>query len=132
MRPFGSQKQLENRRRKAMKLLDTGISLHEVSRRIGCHASSVMRWRNEREQFGDSGLSPKPTPGRPTLTWTVVSATLGGASESSTWICIWQVCRTFSLISKRVDGCCVLLYFAYTTLTASLRRWLHRSAGGGF
>ena len=65
MRPFGSQKQLEHRRRKAMQLLDTGISLHEVARRIGCHASSVMRWRNEREKFGNSGLAPKPIPGRP-------------------------------------------------------------------
>lgn len=65
MRPFGSPKQLERRRRKAMKLLDTGLSLNEVGRRMGCNASSVMRWRNERNRYGEPGLKPKPVPGRP-------------------------------------------------------------------
>lgn len=65
MRPFGSPKLLEKRRIKAMQLLDTGLNLHEVARKIGCHASSVMRWRDARSLRGESGLKPKPAPGRP-------------------------------------------------------------------
>jgi len=56
MRPFGSPKQLERRRRKALELLDSGLSLNEVARRIGCHASSVMRWRDARQKNGKDGL----------------------------------------------------------------------------
>ena len=65
MRPYGSQSNLEKRRRKAIHLLDDGLSLHEVARRIGCHASSVMRWRDARNKHGEKGLKPKPVPGRP-------------------------------------------------------------------
>jgi len=65
MRPFGSAKQLEQRRRKAMNLLDEGLSLNEVARRIGCDPASVMRWRNARQKDGDKGLAPKEVPGRP-------------------------------------------------------------------
>jgi transposase len=65
MRPFGSPKQLEKRRRKAMELLDDGLSLNEVARRIGCAPPSVMRWRNARDRDGERGLAPKPVPGRP-------------------------------------------------------------------
>lgn len=39
--------------------------MHEVARRIGCDASSVMRWRNARMVGGEAALSPKPSPGRP-------------------------------------------------------------------
>ena len=65
MRPFGSPKQLEKRRHKAMELLDSGLSLNEVGRRIGCAPPSVMRWRDARAKDGERGLSPKPVPGRP-------------------------------------------------------------------
>jgi len=65
MRPYGSPTTLEKRRRRAISLLEHGLSLHEVARRIGCHASSVMRWRNIHERYGKHGLNPKPVPGRP-------------------------------------------------------------------
>jgi transposase len=65
MRPYGSPKTLEKRRRKAMGMLDEGLSLNEVARRIGCQPSSVMRWRNARKAKGDDGLKPVPAPGRP-------------------------------------------------------------------
>jgi len=41
---------LEDRRRRALALLDEGYSLNEVGRQIGCNASSVMRWRDARRQ----------------------------------------------------------------------------------
>jgi len=66
MRPKGSPKELERRRRRAMVMLGDGkLSLNEVARRIGCGASSVMRWRDARREGGEAGLEPKPVPGRP-------------------------------------------------------------------
>ncbi|MFH1738976.1 MAG: helix-turn-helix domain-containing protein, partial [bacterium] len=46
MRPKGSPAVLENRRRRTIALLKEDFSLNEVARRIGCNASSVMRWRD--------------------------------------------------------------------------------------
>jgi hypothetical protein len=40
----GSADLLEDRRKRALALLDSGESLNEVGRRIGCNPSSVMRW----------------------------------------------------------------------------------------
>jgi hypothetical protein len=37
---------LEARRRRVIALLKQQLSLHEIARRMGCHASSVLRWRN--------------------------------------------------------------------------------------
>ena len=65
MRPHGSADLLEARRRKAMELLRQQLSLNEVARRLGCHASSVMRWRDRVRRDGQRGLKARPTPGRP-------------------------------------------------------------------
>ena len=61
----GSADLLEDRRKRALALLDSGYSLNEVGRRIGCHASSVMRWRNARRRSGAGGLRVRCSPGRP-------------------------------------------------------------------
>lgn len=103
MRPFGSPKQLERRRRKAMELLDSGHSLNEVARRIGCNASSVMRWRNERQQHGDEGLKPKPVPGRPaklkgSQKKSLVSILLKGAIANGYRTELWTTARIAALI----------------------------------
>jgi putative transposase len=65
MRPRGSQTALEERRRLGIGLLRQGLSLDEVSRRVGCHASSVFRWREAYRQNGRSGLKARPIAGRP-------------------------------------------------------------------
>jgi transposase len=65
MRPVGSPEELERRRLRAVALIEDGYSLNEVARRIGCNASSVMRWRNAFRRGGRKALRPKPTPGRP-------------------------------------------------------------------
>ena len=65
MRPVGSAVELERRRLRAMALVKDGHSLNEVARRIGCNASSVMRWRDAFMRWGQQALRPKPTPGRP-------------------------------------------------------------------
>ena len=61
----GSGDLLEDRRKRALALLDSGYSLNEVGRRIGCHASSVMRWRDCRRRGGARGLRVRCSPGRP-------------------------------------------------------------------
>ena len=65
MRPRGSQSLLEERRRLSIGLLRRGLSLDEVSRRVGCHASSVFRWREAYRQNGKIGLKARPIKGRP-------------------------------------------------------------------
>ena len=65
MRPFGSAQTLEARRRRALSLLDGGRSLTEVARKVGCHPSAVMRWRNAARRGGPGALRAKPVPGRP-------------------------------------------------------------------
>lgn len=67
MRPEGSPAELERRRLRAMGLVKDGYSLNEVARRIGCNASSVMRWRDAYRRGGRKALRPKPAPGRPPL-----------------------------------------------------------------
>ena len=65
MRPKGSPKLLEERRRNVIAFLKLELSLHEIARRIGCHASSVMRWRNALQSGGQEALKAKPARGRP-------------------------------------------------------------------
>ncbi len=65
MRPEGSAAELERRRLRAVALIQDGYSLNEVGRRIGCNASSVMRWRDAFARGGEQALRPRPTPGRP-------------------------------------------------------------------
>jgi len=64
-RPQGSADLLEDRRRRALALLDTGLSLNEVGRRIGCAASSVLRWFQARRRGGRNALQVRFSPGRP-------------------------------------------------------------------
>jgi transposase len=64
-RPKGSAPVLVGRRRRALMLLDEGLSMHEVARRVGCEASSVMRWRDTRHRKGDGVFEVGTSPGRP-------------------------------------------------------------------
>ena len=64
-RPKGSADLLEDRRKRALALLDAGHSLNEVGRRIGCNASSVMRWRDVRRRGGTKALKVRFSSGRP-------------------------------------------------------------------
>ena len=65
MRPRGSAELLENRRHRALGLLDGGRSLNEVARLLDCAPSSVMRWRDAREAGGAEALRVRFSPGRP-------------------------------------------------------------------
>lgn len=65
MRPRGSPQSLEARRRSVVAFLKQKLSLHEIARQIGCHASSVLRWRNALRSGGQDALKAKPAAGRP-------------------------------------------------------------------
>ncbi len=65
MRPPGSGKFFEERRRRVIRFLRQNLFLHEIARRIGCHASSVMRWRTALQSGGQDALKAKPASGRP-------------------------------------------------------------------
>lgn len=65
MRPYGSQKSLEKRRRRAVELLEYGISPREVARRLQASVGSVYRWRRAWTTNGEAILAAKPVPGAP-------------------------------------------------------------------
>ena len=65
MRPKGSAEVLEARRQRAIQMLADELSLNEIARRIGCNASSVMRWRDRWDALGDEGLKVGSSSGRP-------------------------------------------------------------------
>jgi len=65
MRPHGSPEMLEQRRRKAIQLLQNGVQPVDVARKLGVDRRSVRRWRASFEQDGAEGLQARPAPGRP-------------------------------------------------------------------
>ena len=64
-RPHGSPNLLEERRKRVTAFLKQNLSLHEIARRIGCHASSVLRWRDAFNKGGKDALNGKLASGRP-------------------------------------------------------------------
>src|SRR6266545_3132435 len=65
VRVKGSAEFLADRRRRALKLLSEGRSLHEVAGIIDCAASSVMRWQRAWKRSGEKALQVRSSPGRP-------------------------------------------------------------------
>jgi transposase len=105
MRPHGSPVELEARRRRAVALLDQGLGVREVARRIGCSPTSVSRWHAEVETGGLDALRPKPPPGRPRrltarqrqrlLTLLLKGATAHGFSTD-----LWTLPRVAAVIAR--------------------------------
>jgi transposase len=96
---------LEDRRRRALALLDDGYSLNEVGRQIGCNASSVMRWRDARRQGGDEALQVRFSPGRPlklsaTLRKKLVRLLLKGPLAQGYRTNLWTTARIAALIES--------------------------------
>lgn len=107
MRPHGSPELLEERRRRVATLLEQKLSLHEIARRLGCHASSVLRWRNAWQAGGLEGLKAKPVPGRPPrLTGKqkerLVRLLTQGAMAHGYRTALWTTQRIADLIERRL------------------------------
>lgn len=65
MRPSGSPAQLEQRRVRALRLLEEGYAPVEVARRVGADRRSVRRWKAAARRGGAAAVAAKPAPGRP-------------------------------------------------------------------
>ena len=65
MRPSGSPAQLEQRRVRALRLLEEGYAPVEVARRVGVDRRSVRRWKATARRGGAAAIAAKPAPGRP-------------------------------------------------------------------
>jgi transposase len=65
MRPPGSPPLLEEPRKRVIAYLEQNLYLHKIARRIGCQASSVLRWRDALQNSGEKALKAKPVSGRP-------------------------------------------------------------------
>ena len=65
MRTHGSAEQLERRRREAVSLLDQGLSVAVVARRVGAAERSVRHWRQTAQVGGEAALAAVPHPGKP-------------------------------------------------------------------
>jgi transposase len=106
MRPHGSPQALETRRHKVISLLRKKLSLHEIARRIGCNASSVLRWRNAWQRGGRAALRAKPASGRPPFLTqkqktNLVTFLLQGAMAHGYRTELWTTQRIAALIEKR-------------------------------
>src|SRR2546422_6613652 len=65
MRPKGTAVELERRRRRAMRLLESGHSLATVARMVGAAFSAVWRWRGAVRRHGPAAVVPETRPGPP-------------------------------------------------------------------
>lgn len=65
MRPKGSQTELEERRLRAIELLETGVPTQAMAQMLGVSDRSVRRWCALFEAAGTAALKLKPAPGRP-------------------------------------------------------------------
>lgn len=65
MRPFGTARELEQRRLVAVRLLSEGVSASEVACRVQVDTRSVRRWRAAARAGGEAGVAAKAADGRP-------------------------------------------------------------------
>ncbi|MFC1735154.1 IS630 family transposase [Candidatus Hydrogenedentota bacterium] len=65
MRPHGSPGQLEQRRNRAIELLEQGYQPVDVASMLGVDRRSVRRWKAAYRENGQEGINRKPAPGRP-------------------------------------------------------------------
>lgn len=106
MRLRGSSEVLEERRRRALALLDRGESINAAGRAIGCSPSSVLRWRRTRDRYGEKGLKVRVSPGRPAkLTekqkGRLVRVLLRGATASGFSTELWTTIRIAEVIRQQ-------------------------------
>ena len=65
MRPQGSPKELEQRRQRAIALLQEGYQPVDVAGMLGVERRSVRRWKATHRKKGEKGIQAKQASGRP-------------------------------------------------------------------
>lgn len=106
MRPHGSPEFLEERRRRALELLEEGWAPCEVARELGVDRRSVRRWRARHDTHGAEGIAAKPAPGRPSKLNESNRAKLEefllqGARAAGYSTNLWTCARVAKLIRQR-------------------------------
>lgn len=106
MRPHGNQKHLEQRRRRAVEMLEDGMSLSAVANKIGCSPGSVHFWREAYRRKGEAGLKAKPVPGRPShlaprQKKALTRLLLKGAMSCGYATDLWTTRRVAEVVRKR-------------------------------
>jgi transposase len=106
MRPHGTPAQLEQRRRRAVELLDKGLNPPDVAERIDCSLSSVYYWDDLRKKKGEDALKPKPAPGRPEKLGlrqkrSLTQVLLKGAMKNGYSTDLWTLKRISQVVDKR-------------------------------
>ena len=105
----GLRKDAERRRRRAMTLLDQGLTQKQVAGKLGVTPAAVCIWAKARREGGDQALKAKPHPGRtPKLnqrqvtgleTWLLQRPRRHGLPTE-----LWTLPRVVELIEKRFGG----------------------------
>ncbi len=108
MRPHGSPKELERRRRRAIVLLQEGLTPVEVARRVGVDRRSVRRWKAAHRKGGRQALKAKPASGRPPKLDSAAKARLEkllllGARSAGFATDLWTCRRVAQVIRKHYD-----------------------------
>ena len=108
MRPSGSPQELEQRRLRALALLDEGLLPAEVARRVGVDRRSVRRWKAAARRRGEAGVRAKPAPGRPSkLTArhkrSLQTLLLKGAQAAGFDTDLWTCPRVAEVIARRLS-----------------------------
>lgn len=141
MRPLGSGKRLEERRRRAIALVRAGRAPVEVARLIGVDRRSVRRWQAVYRAQGADGLAARPVPGRPPklsprqcaqLEVMLLKGAAAHGFASDLWSCprVAQVIQRRFGISYHVDHIGRLLRSLGWTPQRPTRRALERDEAG--
>jgi transposase len=106
MRSKGSPKELEQRRMRAMVLLDQGWSQAEVAEHLGVTPGAVSQWKKRYRRDGPDGVRAKPHPGpKPKLTprqrEQLGRLLLKGARAHGYRTELWTLTRVAEVIQKR-------------------------------
>lgn len=105
MRPHGSAATLQARRHRAVALLEQGLGVRGVARKIGCSPSSVSRWQAAVAAGGPAALRAKPSPGRPPRLpprqkQRLLKLLLKGATAHGYPTALWTLPRVAAVIAR--------------------------------
>jgi transposase len=137
MRPSGSAQELEQRRFRALALLQQGFSPVEVAQRIGVDRRSVRRWNSAARREGREALRAQPASGRPprlsaSQRRVLERALLRGAEAAGFPTPLWTCPRVTTWIEQRFavryhpDHVCRLLHALGFTPQKPARRAVER------
>ncbi len=110
MRPHGSAKWLEKRRRRAVQLLKRGWSPSRVARVVSAARGSVYRWKADYERDGSKGLRARAARGRPAKLSLVEfhdleAILLAGAVACGFPTALWTLARVALVIRRTFHEC---------------------------